>query len=133
MHPIRRVMTWLLAVSLSYAGMLQGAQAALIGTEQVAAAAATADAAGAHARLSNLLARDDVASALQSRGVSLDEARARVAALSDAEAAQLADQIDTLPAGGTDVLGAIIFVFVLLLITDILGYTKIFPFTRSIR
>ena len=32
-----------------------------------------------------------------------------------------------------DVIGVIVFIFVLLLITDILGFTKIFPFTRSIR
>jgi hypothetical protein len=135
MKPIRRALTWLLAVSLSLAGMLQGAQAALIGTEQAAAATASAVAAtkASHQRLDGLLSRDDVAAALQARGVSPDQVRARVAALSDAEAAQLADQIDAAPAGGTDVLGTIVFVFVLLLITDILGFTKIFPFTRSIR
>jgi hypothetical protein len=44
----------------------------------------------------------------------------------------VAAQIDAAPAGG-DVLGVIIFIFVLLLVTDILGFTKIFPFTRSIR
>jgi hypothetical protein len=71
--------------------------------------------------------------ALRARGVAPDQVRSRVAALSDAEAAQLADQIDAAPAGGNDVLGTIVFVFVLLLITDILGFTKIFPFTRSIR
>jgi hypothetical protein len=31
------------------------------------------------------------------------------------------------------VIGTIVFIFVVLLITDILGFTKIFPFTRSIR
>jgi hypothetical protein len=45
----------------------------------------------------------------------------------------VAEQIDTAPAAGTDVLGTLVFIFVLLLITDILGFTKIFPFTRSIR
>jgi hypothetical protein len=134
MNPIRRALTWLLAASLSYAGMLHGAQAALIGTEQAATAAADgADVSPSHARLNGLLARDDVAAALRARGVAPDQVRSRVAALSDAEAAQLADQIDAAPAGGNDVLGTIVFVFVLLLITDILGFTKIFPFTRSIR
>ncbi len=50
--------------------------------------------------------------------------------MSDAEAAALADQIDTLPAGGADVLGVLLTVFIILLITDILGFTKIFPFTK---
>jgi hypothetical protein len=53
--------------------------------------------------------------------------------LSDEELAQLAPGMDTLPAGGDGVIGAIVFVFLVLLITDILGLTKIFPFTRSVR
>lgn len=126
----RRLTTWMVAVSLSYAGALQGAQAALIGTEQVAAASEATS--PSHARLAGLLVRDDVVAALQARGVAPEQARARVAALSEAEAAQLAAQIDAVPAGG-DLLGAAVFIFVLLLVTDILGFTKIFPFTRSIR
>ena len=64
------------------------------------------------------------------------EVKARVAALSDAEAAQLAGKIDSLPAGGDGVGGVlwlIVVVFLVLLITDILGFTKVFPFTRSVR
>ena len=76
--------------------------------------------------------RDDLAAALQARGVSTDELRARVNALTDAEAAQLTAQIDAAPAGG-DVLGLLFTIFVILLVTDILGFTKVFPFTRSLR
>jgi hypothetical protein len=54
-------------------------------------------------------------------------------ALSDAEVIAVAERIDSAPAGANDVLGVLVFIFVLLLITDILGFTKIFPFTRSIR
>ncbi|MBL8318523.1 MAG: PA2779 family protein [Burkholderiaceae bacterium] len=131
MSKTRRFLTWVVAACLSYAGLLQGAQAALIGTEQLTATAqAPSD---AHARLRGLLDRADVAAALRERGVSPEQARARVAALTDDEAAQVAAQIDSAPAGGTDVLGTLVFIFVLLLITDILGFTKVFPFTRSIR
>ncbi|MBE7416379.1 MAG: PA2779 family protein [Ideonella sp.] len=139
MTTLRRALTWLLACSLSYAGLMQGAQAAMIGTDEAAASAAAAPgnaqamAGSAQARLIALLQRDDVMAALRERGVSPDEARARVAALSDREAALLAEQVDAVPAGGTDFLGAAVFIFVLLLITDILGFTKIFPFTRSVR
>jgi hypothetical protein len=129
----RRALTWLLAASLSYAGLVQGAQAALIGTEQVAAVTNMPSQGDAHARLNGLLDRDDVVVALRDRGVSVEQAKARVAALTDSEAAMVADRIDSAPAGGTDVLGTLVFIFVLLLITDILGFTKIFPFTRSIR
>ncbi len=133
MTKTRRALTWLLAASLSYAGLIQGAQAALIGTGQVAAVSGAVAPADAHARLNGLLERADVVAALTERGVSVEQARARVAALSDAEAAHVAAQIDSAPAGATDVLGTLVFIFVLLLITDILGFTKIFPFTRSIR
>ena len=71
--------------------------------------------------------------ALSERGVDPAQVRARVAALTDAEAAQLLQQIDAAPAGASDVLGVIVFIFVLLLVTDVLGFTKVFPFTRSIR
>jgi hypothetical protein len=68
--------------------------------------------------------------------VSIEQAKARIAALTDAEAAQLAAQIDSLPAGG-DPLGALIsavlIVFLVLLLTDILGFTKVFPFTKPIK
>lgn len=92
-----------------------------------------APASPAHARLFGALERSDLAAALAARGLSVDQARDRVAALSDAEAAQLAAQIDRAPAGADGILGTLVFIFVLLLVTDILGLTKVFPFTRSVR
>ena len=48
-------------------------------------------------------------------GVNTDEAAARVAwALTDAETASIANQVDSLPAGGDGIVGAIVFIFVLL-------------------
>jgi cytochrome c1 len=69
---------------------------------------------------------------LQVYGVSVADVKARVAAMTDQEAADLAARIDSLPAGG-DILGAIVLIFLVLLLTDILGFTKIFPFTRPIK
>jgi hypothetical protein len=83
-------------------------------------------------RIFDLLSRDEVREGLIARGVDPAQVRARVAALTDEEARQLARQIDELPAGG-DVLGVLFTVFIVLLITDILGLTKVFPFTRPIR
>jgi hypothetical protein len=128
---IRRSLATLVAMSLSFAGLAQAAPLAaptpaLIGTEQAAAALP------GRALLEQTLARADVIAGLQSRGVSVEAARARVAALTDAEAAQVAAQIDQAPAGG-DVLGVIVTIFLVLLVTDILGLTKVFPFTRSVR
>jgi hypothetical protein len=66
------------------------------------------------------------------QGVSSQAALERVAAMSDSEVAQLAGRIDQAPAGG-DVLGILFTVFIVLLVTDIMGLTKVFPFTRSVR
>jgi hypothetical protein len=84
-------------------------------------------------RIAELLDRADVQAQLQAYGVSAAEVKSRVAALSDVEAAQLAAKIDELPAGGVSIIGAILIVFLVLLITDILGLTKVFPFTRPIK
>lgn len=76
--------------------------------------------------------REDVRAQLEARGVTTEQAQARVDALTDDEALQISGNLDRLPAGG-DILGTAVFIFLVLLVTDILGYTKIFPFTRSVR
>ncbi len=80
-------------------------------------------------RIHAVLARDDVREQLVAQGVDPAEVEARVAALSDAEAAQMADRLDQMPAGAS-VVGALFAVFVILLVTDILGLTNVYPFTR---
>jgi hypothetical protein len=78
----------------------------------------------------SFLDRAEVRERMQALGVNPQAARDRVDALSDEEVAALAGRLDQLPVGGTDVLGVALIVFLVLLLTDILGYTKIFPFTR---
>jgi len=128
---LKRLISCTLATTLCMTGFVQTAQATMIGTEQVAQAQRAADDARAGAMAT--LERADVAAALVARGVDLQQARERISALTDDEAATLAAALDSAPAGGNDVLGTIVFIFILLLITDILGFTKIFPFTRSLR
>lgn len=41
----------------------------------------------------------------------------------------MAEQLEQLPAGAS-VVGALLVVFIVLLVTDILGLTNVFPFTR---
>jgi hypothetical protein len=75
------------------------AQAGMIATEQVATTpAASAD----RATILNYINRADVTAKLQSFGIDTGTAKTRVAALSDAEAATLAKQIQTAPAGASD-------------------------------
>lgn len=77
--------------------------------------------------------RDDVRQQMTRLGVSPEQAADRVAALSDDEIHGLAGKLDQARVAGNGVIGAIVFVFLVLLVTDILGFTKVFPFTRSIR
>jgi hypothetical protein len=83
-------------------------------------------------RILSVLDRAEVRAQLAARGVSPSDVKARVAALTDEEAAELASRMDELPAGGIGILGAIVLVFLVLLLTDILGFTKVFPFTKPI-
>jgi hypothetical protein len=85
------------------------------------------------AKINAFLDREDVLSQLQQHGVSAADAKARVYALTDDEAHKLAGKLDQLPAGGTDIIGALLFVFIVLLITDILGFTHVFPFTHPVK
>lgn len=130
-----RALSLLLASSLSFAGFVQPAQAASIAADQVAAEEGIAlrSAEDARAVIDSTLARADVVAGLQARGLDVQQARDRVAAMSDAEAQQLAQRIDSAPAAAGDIVGVLVFIFVLLLVTDILGLTKVFPFTRSVR
>jgi hypothetical protein len=107
-------------------------RADVISTDMATAPAVAGAAAAARARLESLLARADVQAGLARYGVSTEQAAARVAAMSDQEVASLDGRLDKVTAGG-DILGVAVFLFVLLLVTDILGLTKVFPFTRSIR
>lgn len=134
----RRVTCAVLAASLALPAWAQPAgPGGLVSTERLAAtlqpAGVSQEGQAARATLLAALDRSEVAEALANRGLSVEQARDRVAALTDAEALQLAQRIDDAPAGQGEIISTIVFIFVLLLITDILGFTKIFPFTRSIR
>lgn len=116
------------ACFLSVALPLPGAQAALIGTgEVVRGDRASAD----RAQVLHALDRREVREKLASLGVGPAQAKARVDALSDAEAHRLAARMDALPAGGNGLVGALVFVFLVLVFTDLLGLTDVFTFTKK--
>jgi hypothetical protein len=103
----------------------------LIGTESVIN---TDRAQNAREYLKSLLARQDVRNALVSQGIDPREAKNRIDSLTDEEATLVADQLQELPAGGsffTTLLIVALIVFLVLLVTDITGYTDIFPFVKS--
>lgn len=127
---IKRWVATAMVPCLLLSGVPFGAQAAIVTSEQ--ALAPMVQERSDRATVSAFFARDDVAKALQAQGVSASEALGRVQAMSEAEVAQLAHRVDQAPAGG-DVLGVLFTVFIVLLVTDILGFTKVFPFTRAIQ
>jgi hypothetical protein len=118
---------------LLISGPFQSVYASLIGTETILDSARGQQ---ARAYLKQLLAREDIQNALVARGIDSREATARIDSLSDAEAIQAADKFEQLPAasGFFETLLIVAFlVFLILLITDIAGYTDIFPFVKPMK
>jgi len=129
MSRFRRILAATLIVSLTGAGL--PAQAGMLPTDT-----ALKQTNSARERITSALERRDVRTQLEALGVNPADVSARVAALSDDEAAQLATRIDQLPAGGDGVgavVGALVLIFIVLLITDILGLTHVFPLTKPIK
>lgn len=83
--------------------------------------------------VNTFLQREDVQQTMVEQGIDPIEAQKRVDTLSDAEVLRLAQTIEQLPAGagaiGT-IVGAAVLVFIVLLVTDLLGLTHIFPFVN---
>ncbi len=127
-----------LIATTTHLGFVGAVQAAMVDTGAAAPAAESRQTAveAARMRLATFLERADVTKQLGTMGIRADEARARADALSDSEVLAASDRLDRMPAGG-DALGAIIgaalLVFIVLLITDILGLTKVFSFTKPMK
>ena len=128
MNPLRSLLAISLIVSIAGLGVPLPAQAGMLSTSD----ALRPDARG---RIAALLGRQDLQARLAAYGVNVSDVKARVAALTDEEAARLASQIDQAPAGGDGgaLITAALIVFLVLLLTDILGYTHIFPFTKDLK
>jgi hypothetical protein len=129
--PIMKPTVYLLVVVFSLSSvLLPSAKAALVPTAQAVDVTNTAQ---IRSQLHVLFDRADVQTQLEAWGVDPQEARARVDTLSDQELENLSLRMDQMPAGG-DALATIAVVsliaFLVLLYTDIMGYTDIFPFTR---
>ncbi len=122
---------YLLVVVFSiFSVLLPPAKAALVPTAQ---AVSEIDTEQTRSQLHVLIDRGDVQAQLEVWGVDPQEARARVDSLSDQELENLSARMDKMPAGGGaigTIVGAALIVFLVLLFTDIMGYTDVFPFTR---
>jgi hypothetical protein len=132
MPSLNRTVANILVVSLCALGLpIPAVQAELVATDRVETT--RQDGFSGRELLGSLLDRADVRAALERQGVSAVDAKARVNALSDDEVERLAARFDSLPAAGSGLESALwlgFLVFVILLVTDILGFTKVFSFTR---
>jgi len=120
----------LVALMMAVSMPLGIAQAALVGTEQVID---PSQAEMNRGRVAAFIARDDVRGELRRMGVDPAEADRRVAVMSDIEIQRIAKKIDEAPAGQSAVgavIGAIVLIFIVLLVTDLLGLTDVFPFVK---
>lgn len=125
MHAFNRAVARLLILCTIGLGIPLPASAGIVTTDQIHASAE-------RDRVKDFMAREDVRAQMQSFGADSDAVRERVDALTDQEISELAGRIDQMPAGG-GIVGVLFAVFIVLLVTDILGLTKVFPFTRSVR
>jgi hypothetical protein len=126
----RQVALALAVVMFVLTGPIDAARAALVTTGQAIEAGVAGD---ERERVAAFLAREDVRVQMVALGVDPVEAVNRAAGLSDAEVRQIAGHLDRLPAGQSAVgavIGAALFIFLVLLITDLLGLTNVFPFVR---
>ncbi len=128
MQIIQRPLAWLLSALLLMMPVMS-VQAAIIGTDTLIT---TAQSQQSIAGLQQLLERKDAQRQLLALGVSPDQVRERVASLSDSELARINQGIDSLNAGGESVLGILLVIFIVFVITDVIGATDIFPFIRPI-
>ena len=109
------------------------AQAQMVGTDAVIADQQAVD---QRSQVADFFASEDVKQIMTQYGVDPVEAQLRVDSLSNDELANIANSIDQLPAGGGGVgavVGAAVLIFLILLITDLIGLTHVFPFVNRSR
>ncbi|MCG6976818.1 MAG: PA2779 family protein [Acidiferrobacterales bacterium] len=104
-------------------GLHLPAQAAIVGTDATIHA-------NQNSTAYDLLARQDVRDQLVRMGVNPDDAMARINSMSEQEITALNGKLNELPAGG-DLVSTVALIFLVLLFTDIMGWTDIFPFVKG--
>jgi len=129
MYRIQRPLAWLLSALLILMPVM-GAQAGMLDTDTLIT---TGQSQQSIAGLQQLLEHEDAQRQLLALGVSPDHVKERVASLSDSELARINQGIDTLNAGGDSILGVLLIIFIVFVITDVIGATNIFPFIHPVK
>lgn len=133
-HSVRSIALFMALVMTAVSMPVHMAGAAMVSSEQVIEEVASAD---DRLRVMDFMARTDVRQQMIDLGIDPEEAARRAASLTDAEIQQIAGKLDQLQAGQGSLIGAlvgaILIIFLVLLITDLLGLTDVFPFIKSQR
>ena len=122
-----RPLAWLLSLMLAILPVLP-AHAAMVGTDEIL----NQQQAPADDRLQQFLDREDTRAQLQEWGVSAEWVETRLNSLTDAELARIHSELDNLEAGGS-ILGILLIIFIVFVITDVIGATDIFPFIHPVK
>ena len=126
---IRRPMAWFLSALLAIMPMMP-AQAAMIDNDQIINPVQAGE---ARNNLQKFLDQEAAQQQLMAWGVSPDSIKERVDSLTDSELARINQELNNLEAGGTSVLGVLLIIFLVFVITDVIGATNIFPFITPVR
>jgi len=125
---MKRPLAVLLSILLALMPLLP-AQAAMIGNQQIVNQGLSHQ---TRDSLQQLLDQDAARQQLQALGVSPDQIKSRIDSLTDTELARINQQVNDLHAGG-DVLGILLVIFIVFVITDVIGATDIFPFIHPVK
>ena len=119
----RSIIAWV-SVLLMFFTQIAPLQAAMVDNSTLMSDITRAD-------LIESLDETEVQDLLVSRGVDPEAAKLRIQQMNDDELARLQQNFNQLPAGA-GALGTAAFIFVVLLITDMIGATDIFPFVKKV-
>jgi hypothetical protein len=128
MYLLRRPIAIFLSILLALMPMLP-AQAAMIGNQQIVNQDQSHQ---TRTDLQQLFEQETARQQLQAWGVNPDQIRSRIDSLTDAELARINQQVNDLQAGGS-VLGILLVIFIVFVITDVIGATDIFPFIHPVK
>ena len=124
----KRTLTLILSISL-LGFSFTNVQAAIISNDQIINKAQQSN---ERAALLQTIAREDVQQQLSKMGVNPADIENRINQMTQQEIAQLNQQMNELPAG-SGVLGILLLIFLVFVITDIIGATDIFPFIHPVK
>ncbi len=105
------------------AGLPQAANAGMVGTQNLLPHSLTQQ---------DQQARMSILNQLIDLGVEPEMAKARIDSLSDQQVADISSQLSDLPAGASAG-GILLTIFIVFVITDVIGATDIFPFIEPVR